>query len=126
MDAGEQKPQIVTGLKPYYKPEELDGKKIIWLSNLKPAKLRGVESQGMLLAAEHEKDVRVFMPVKSNPGDSVLPVGYEAKKEIISHDRFKKLNKLNLKDKKLHLDNLELKTENEEMTIDMPDDSIVT
>jgi methionyl-tRNA synthetase len=43
---------IVSGLVPYYKEEELLNKKIILVNNLKPAKLRGVESKGMLLAAE--------------------------------------------------------------------------
>ncbi len=46
---------IVSGLVPYYAPEGLDGKTIVVVSNLKPAKLRGVESQGMLLAADRPK-----------------------------------------------------------------------
>ena len=48
--AGEER-VIVSGLVPFYKEEELLGKKIIAAYNLKPAKLRGVESRGMLLAA---------------------------------------------------------------------------
>ncbi len=44
--------QIVSGLVPYYKPEELEGKSILLVKNLKPAVLRGIESQGMLLAAQ--------------------------------------------------------------------------
>jgi methionyl-tRNA synthetase len=46
---------IVSGLVPYYKEEELLNKKIILAYNLKPAKLRGVESRGMLLAADDEQ-----------------------------------------------------------------------
>jgi len=46
---------IVSGLVPYYKEEELNGKSIIVAYNLKPAKLRGVESRGMLLAASDHK-----------------------------------------------------------------------
>lgn len=48
---GEEKRQIVAGIAKFYSPEELIGKKIVVVANLKPAKLKGVESQGMLLAA---------------------------------------------------------------------------
>ncbi len=52
VDVGEEKPRtIVAGIKPYYKPEELKGRKVIVVANLKPKKLMGIESQGMLLAA---------------------------------------------------------------------------
>lgn len=51
IDAGSEKRQIVSGIAPFYKPEELIGKTIIIVANLKPAKLRGIVSQGMLLAA---------------------------------------------------------------------------
>ncbi|MEM4272532.1 MAG: methionine--tRNA ligase [Candidatus Bilamarchaeaceae archaeon] len=49
---GDRKAQIVSGLAPHIPKEELAGKRIIVVKNLEPAKLRGVESQGMLLAAE--------------------------------------------------------------------------
>ncbi|MDO5713336.1 MAG: methionine--tRNA ligase [Tissierellia bacterium] len=52
---GEEKRQIVSSIKEYYKPEDLEGKKILVLTNLKPAKFRGVESNGMLLAAEDDE-----------------------------------------------------------------------
>ncbi len=42
---------ICAGIKPYYSKEELKGKKIIYFSNLKPRVIKGIESQGMLLAA---------------------------------------------------------------------------
>jgi len=51
-DGQQEERIIVSGLVPYYKEEELLNKKIILVNNLKPAKLRGVESKGMLLAAE--------------------------------------------------------------------------
>ncbi len=44
--------QLVAGLKPYMTPDALEGKTIIVVANLEPAQLRGVESQGMLLAAQ--------------------------------------------------------------------------
>ena len=51
VDLGEEKRQLVAGIALHYLPEALIGKTIVVVANLKPAKLRGVESQGMLLAA---------------------------------------------------------------------------
>lgn len=58
VDLGYEKRQIVSGIAKFYKPEDLIGKKVIIVANLAPAKLCGVESQGMLLASG-EEDVRV-------------------------------------------------------------------
>ncbi|WP_423793217.1 methionine--tRNA ligase [Methanocaldococcus indicus] len=55
VDLGNEKRQIVAGIKNYYKPEELIGKKVIIVANLKPAKLCGVKSEGMILAAEDDE-----------------------------------------------------------------------
>ena len=52
LDLGNEKRVIVSSIREFYKPEELEGKKIAVLCNLKPAKFRGVQSNGMLLAAE--------------------------------------------------------------------------
>lgn len=51
---GEETRQIVSGIKKYYAPEDLIGKKVVIVANLKPIKLRGVESKGMILAAEKD------------------------------------------------------------------------
>ena len=51
VDLGGEKRQIVSGIAQFYAPEDLIGRKIILVSNLKPAKVRGIESKGMLLAA---------------------------------------------------------------------------
>ena len=48
--------QIVSGIAKWYKPEEMVGKDVIVVCNLKPVKLRGVESQGMILAAGNDGD----------------------------------------------------------------------
>jgi methionyl-tRNA synthetase len=74
---------IVSGLVPYYDAEELSGRTIVLVSNLKPAKLRGVKSQGMLLAAEPEEKgeeeiVDVLFVDHATPGDRVLPEGVDA------------------------------------------------
>lgn len=51
LDVGNEQRQVVSGIANYYKPEELVGRKVILVANLKPVKLRGVESRGMILAA---------------------------------------------------------------------------
>lgn len=51
VDIGEER-TVVAGIARYYKPEELVGKTVILLANLQPTKLMGVESQGMVLAAD--------------------------------------------------------------------------
>lgn len=52
LKVGDETRQVVSGISKWYTPEDLIGKKIILVYNLKPAKLRGVESQGMILAAD--------------------------------------------------------------------------
>jgi len=49
---GEEERQVVSGIKEYYSPEDLVGKKVVVVTNLKPVKLRGIKSKGMILAAE--------------------------------------------------------------------------
>ena len=56
---GSEERTIVSGIREWYKPEELTGKKVVIVANLKPVKLRGVESQGMILAAEDETGLSV-------------------------------------------------------------------
>ncbi|WP_039767516.1 methionine--tRNA ligase [Caldicellulosiruptor sp. F32] len=64
VDLGDERRQIVAGIAKHYKPEELIGKKIVVVANLKPAKLRGVESQGMLLAASIDDELCLITPEK--------------------------------------------------------------
>ena len=68
IDVGEEK-TIVAGIKAAYPPEELVGKQIIVVNNLQPVKLKGVESNGMLLAALNENREPILLtvdkPVKS-------------------------------------------------------------
>lgn len=55
LQVGNEKRQVVSGIAKDYQPEELVGKSVILVANLKPVKLRGVESQGMILAASNEE-----------------------------------------------------------------------
>jgi len=71
VDIGDEKRQVVAGIKGHYEPSELVGKKIVLLCNLKPAKLCGVESQGMVLAAGDEV-VALLTPDKDVPVGSKI------------------------------------------------------
>jgi methionine--tRNA ligase beta chain len=57
---GDQQKQIVAGIRQHYEPEQLVGKLIVIVNNLEPAKLRGEDSNGMLLAATSEEKVVVL------------------------------------------------------------------
>ena len=71
VDLGYEKRQVVSGIAKYYTPDELIGKKVIVITNLKPAKLCGVDSYGMILASG-EDDVRVvFLDDAVKLGDRV-------------------------------------------------------
>jgi methionyl-tRNA synthetase len=73
VDLGEERPrQIVAGIKEYYKPEELEGTQVCVVSNLKPAKLMGMISEGMLLAAKDESGLSLIRPEKpKKPGTPI-------------------------------------------------------
>ena len=63
---------VVAGIRAHYTPEELIGKQIVVVANLQPAVLRGVESQGMLLAASDGEKVVILSPEKPTaPGAKV-------------------------------------------------------
>jgi methionyl-tRNA synthetase len=62
IDVGGEERQIVAGIRASYEPAALVGRQIVVVANLEPAKLRGLESQGMLLAARDGDRVVVLMP----------------------------------------------------------------
>lgn len=68
VDLGESEHrQIVAGIRAHYAPETLVGRQIVVVANLEPAKLRGVESQGMLLAASGDDRVVLVRPDEAMP-----------------------------------------------------------
>ncbi len=70
---GNQVKQIVSGIKAYYSPEEMVGKKVMVLVNLKPAKLAGVLSEGMLLCAEDQDgNLALMTPEKKMPSGAEI------------------------------------------------------
>jgi methionyl-tRNA synthetase len=92
VDVGGEERTIVSGLVPYYAPEELLGRLVVLAANLAPAKLRGVESQGMLLAADNGETVEVIFADGAEPGERIMlegsdPALYE-KPETMNIDQF--------------------------------------
>jgi methionyl-tRNA synthetase len=73
LDTGVDKRTVVSGIAEFFKPEELAGKKVSVLVNLEPRKIRGVESQGMILMAEDEAGKLTFVsPGEEWPNGSVV------------------------------------------------------
>ncbi len=62
IDIGHEVRQIVSGIRGHFEAEDMVGKRVVVVTNLKPAKLRGVESQGMILAAEDGSDLNLVIP----------------------------------------------------------------
>jgi methionyl-tRNA synthetase len=120
IDYGDGTSQIVSGLVPYYKPEELLGRHVIIVTNLKTAKLRGVESHGMLLAAGDEHTVKVLEAPNSAPGSEVLVGDYEIGGSQITIDDFAKVP-LIVKNKQVLYGDIVLKTDTENIFVDAPD-----
>ena len=72
LDDGRGGRQVVSGIAKFYKPEDLIGKKIVFVANLAPAKLCGEESQGMILACDCGEEVRVLFLDGDTPNGSVV------------------------------------------------------
>ncbi|MBI1977363.1 MAG: methionine--tRNA ligase subunit beta [Candidatus Omnitrophica bacterium] len=64
---GEVEKQIVAGIRLHYQPEQLVGKKVVVVNNLEPAVIRGVESNGMLLAASNDTMLTLIIPERDVP-----------------------------------------------------------
>ncbi len=71
VDLGEEKRQIITGLKRWYRPEDLLGKYVIVVVNLQPRKIMGLESQGMILATDTETPVLLTVEREVPPGSRI-------------------------------------------------------
>ncbi len=71
INIGKEVRQIVSGIASYYTPEEMIGKKVIVVANLKPATLRGVLSEGMILAGSNKKVLELLQVSNLKPGDIV-------------------------------------------------------
>jgi len=72
VDLGEEKRTLVAGLKTFYTPEELEGKQCVVVANLEPATLRGVQSEGMVLAVKDAEGLAILTPQKEVALGSVV------------------------------------------------------
>ncbi|MCX6706515.1 MAG: methionine--tRNA ligase [Candidatus Woesearchaeota archaeon] len=127
IDTGTDRRQILAGLAAYYQPEELVGKNIVIIKNLKPAKLRGEVSAGMLLAGGDGDVHKVIQAQKSKPGDKVFINGIEPMpenemKEITIED-FAKI-KLVVENKRVKYKGESLRTSNEEIFVELDKGSV--
>ena len=71
VNIGAEERQIVSGISKFYTPEDMVGKKVVIVKNLKPVKLRGVLSEGMLLAGSSKKKLEVLELQNLKPGDKI-------------------------------------------------------
>ena len=113
---------IVAGMKPYYSVEEIKDKKIVIVSNLKPANIRGVKSNGMLLAAEDKKGVVSLLdPADSEPGSEVIIDGIEkVPSKVLEFDDFKKVKLIIDEGGKATYNNKVLRAEKGDIVTDKP------
>jgi len=72
VDLGDKTKQIVAGIRSSYQKEDLIGKQVIVVDNLEPAVLRGVESQGMLLAASDDEGIAIVTPLRPVKTGSIV------------------------------------------------------
>ncbi|MBT7496930.1 hypothetical protein HN662_01245, partial [Candidatus Woesearchaeota archaeon] len=124
INLGKEKRQIVAGMVPHYSEEEIVGKHIVVVANLKKVKLRGFESKGMLLAASKDERVRLLECPASSPGAEVVVEGFQNNVNQISYDDFQKVN-LDVKYKQVWFENKQLKTDKEDVSVDAADGSEV-
>ncbi len=128
IDLGDEKRQLVAGLRQFYKKGELEGKHIIVVANLKPVKLRGFESKGMLLAADKMIDgkevVKILEARHSRPGSQVIIEGYKPNKEQVLYDDFAKVL-FEVREGHVYTGGKMLKTEKESVSVDIEDGAAV-
>ena len=72
LDVGGVTKQVVAGIRAHYQPTELVGKSVVIVDNLEPATIRGVESQGMILAAQGPERLSVVTPDRLVPSGSAV------------------------------------------------------
>jgi methionyl-tRNA synthetase len=82
---------MVSGLKDHYTPEQLKAKTLIIVTNLEPATIRGVKSEGMLLAAEAEGKLALLTPEQDLPAGTQIASGMEPGQKQVSFKEFQKL-----------------------------------
>jgi len=83
---------MVSGLKDFYTADELKKKTLVIVTNLEPATIRGVRSEGMLLAAEEDKKLALLTPEKDLPAGTQISSGMEPGQKVVTFKEFQKLD----------------------------------
>ena len=83
---------MVSGLKDFYTADELKKKTLVIVTNLEPATIRGVKSEGMLLAAEADKELALLTPEKDLPAGTQIASGMEPGQKVVTFKEFQKLD----------------------------------
>ena len=120
-----EKRQIVAGIKKYYAKEALLNKKILIIANLKPAKIKGIKSEGMLLVAEKDNNLKLLDPGAAEEGETAKIEGLENRASRVEYDDFAALN-LEVKGKKVLFQGKALKIGKNPIIADMPDGSKIS
>ncbi len=122
IDLGSEQRQIVAGIKQWYKAEELVGKNLIIVTNLKAARLRGIESNGMLLAASEGNRLEILSQRDAVPGTAVT-IGGDAADDGKQID-FKEFHKIkwSIKDKAVFCEGKRLKVGGKAVTVEKVSD----
>ncbi len=123
IDTGIDVIQLVAGIRKDYMSEELVDRKIVFLSNLKPAKIRGEKSQGMILGAEQDGCYTLFDPTEdSQVGDDAFVEGFENNTNEIEYEEFAKIaEQLEIKNKRILFNAKPLRTKSREVKVDVED-----
>ena len=122
VDFGDYQRQIVAGLRKYLPPEHFEGKKFVFCTNLKPAKLRGEMSEAMILAADNGERVVPLAVKKTEIGEPVHFDALKNSKEVITFDDFLKLNMV-VADGNVVFKGHKMLTDKEIITVDIDDGS---
>jgi len=117
---GEETRSLVAGLNEYYSKEDLLNRKIVVVTNLKQAVIRGAKSQGMLLTAERDGKPNLLSAPKASSGDSVFAEGLESTELKIDIDKFYSLG-LSVEGKRIFYEDRILKTSKAEIVVDADD-----
>ncbi len=120
VDFGKEKRQIISGLKGIYELNELEGRKVVAICNLKPSKIRGEMSNGMLVGGEVGEKYVLASPEKSKLGELCY---FDKPAKEFKEVGFKDFENSGMKSlgKKIVLDNKKLKTNSEEISVDIED-----
>ena len=125
LNTGDEERQIVSSIVEFYKPEELLGKNIVLVYNLKPANFRGVRSNGMLLAAsdpqiKDKETCEVIFAPQFEPGTILEPEGFEPPQEQLCYVKPDKFFEMQLytKDGFVELDGKKICAEGKYLTVE--------